>query len=173
LLKKISVSPHKNVILGRKTKDLWTVLHCAAQNDNKAFIEAVFAAGGGLDIDSRNVHGDTPLHIAAARGNKLVVETLLRKGANPKIKNKSGATVLDIAHECCRHIISKALQKRINFASASDLDEEELTQDEVLTQNEVLTQDEVPAQPARKRTRVVEEVDGSLAAGAGSSGLRK
>ena len=42
----------------------------------------------GCSLDVADVDGDTVLHLAARRGNNELLAALLRKGANPDIKNK-------------------------------------------------------------------------------------
>ncbi len=55
----------------------------------------------GLDVNSPEYNGYTPLMLAAMRGQASTVKMLLSLGANPAAKNKDGETALDlaIAHE--------------------------------------------------------------------------
>ena len=39
----------------------------------------------------------TPLHIACETGHIQITELLLRKGADPSVRNANGATALDLA----------------------------------------------------------------------------
>ncbi|XP_078085389.1 BRCA1-associated RING domain protein 1-like isoform X2 [Mustelus asterias] len=48
----------------------------------------------------RNHKGETPLHVAAIKGDITAVEQLLENGANPNIKDNAGWTPL---HEACNH----------------------------------------------------------------------
>jgi ankyrin repeat protein len=45
----------------------------------------------------KNVLGDTPLHVAAARGHLEVVKLLLSCGADPQLHNKDQQTPTDLA----------------------------------------------------------------------------
>jgi len=53
---------------------------------------------GVVDLDVQDAKGNTPLHIAAMRGNGLMAEVLCDAGANPDgIRNNNGCTSSDIA----------------------------------------------------------------------------
>jgi len=47
-----------------------------------------------VSVDQPDEYGDTGLHAAAAQGRDVVVKYLLKKGANPNVRNKSGSTPL-------------------------------------------------------------------------------
>lgn len=50
---------------------------------------------GWLDLDAQDCRGNTPLHIAAIRGNCLMAEVLCDAGANPDgIRNNDGECLL-------------------------------------------------------------------------------
>ncbi len=55
--------------------------------------------GQGLDLNSQDAWGRTPLHIASENNWDKVVDLLLRHGADPNIVNKSGQLPLDNARE--------------------------------------------------------------------------
>jgi len=59
---------------------------------NKMTESFLFLALAGME-------GQRPLHAAAANNNVAVVEVLLQRGADPRIKNKMGETPLDIAEK--------------------------------------------------------------------------
>jgi len=48
----------------------------------------------GADINAKDEYGWTPLHYAAIKGQKEVVELLIAKGADINSKNQSGETPL-------------------------------------------------------------------------------
>ena len=51
----------------------------------------------GADVNARNAHGWTPLHVAAAGGDPAVVALLLQHGANVHAQSHIGTTPLDNA----------------------------------------------------------------------------
>lgn len=51
----------------------------------------------GADVNARNAHGWTPLHVAAAGGDPTVVAVLLRHGADVHAQSHIGTTPLDNA----------------------------------------------------------------------------
>ncbi|XP_047231280.1 oxysterol-binding protein-related protein 1 isoform X2 [Girardinichthys multiradiatus] len=51
------------------------------------------------DINCTDLLGNTPLHCAAYRGQRLCAMKLLRNGANPNAENKNGQTVFDLASD--------------------------------------------------------------------------
>jgi len=51
----------------------------------------------GADVNARNAHGWTPLHVAAAGGDPTVVALLLRHGADVHVQSHIGTTPLDNA----------------------------------------------------------------------------
>lgn len=73
-----------------------TVLHAMverlAPNTSERILLAV--KSGNL-VDSRDLQGDSPLMVAVSTSNVDAVASLLRLGANPKAKNKSGISVVD------------------------------------------------------------------------------
>lgn len=51
----------------------------------------------GADVNARNAHGWTPLHVAVAGGDSTVVALLLRHGADVHARSHIGTTPLDHA----------------------------------------------------------------------------
>ena len=51
----------------------------------------------GLDVDGKDKHGNTPLHIAAASNHLAVVLQLLKLGANKDAKDGNGKTAYELA----------------------------------------------------------------------------
>jgi ankyrin repeat protein len=65
---------------------------------DEASVEAIkFLATLGMDVNTTNPNGETPLHAAAGRGSNLVVELLLGMGAQVNAKNSAGRTPHDVA----------------------------------------------------------------------------
>ena len=53
---------------------------------------ALYFMAHGAEINTQDSLGNTPLHEAAINGNKILVEKLLKKGANPFMCNTHGMT---------------------------------------------------------------------------------
>lgn len=49
----------------------------------------------GASINHKSAHGDTPLHLAAARGQKSIVTILIEAGANATCTDAQGYTAAD------------------------------------------------------------------------------
>lgn len=70
-----------------------TALHLALRDESPRVVEALLAQPG-LRIDAVNANDETPLMLAALRGNRAVVETLMARGARI---NRPGWTPLHYA----------------------------------------------------------------------------
>jgi uncharacterized protein len=80
----------------------WTALHSAAAKMETDSVEALLAAGAG--VNEADSDGDTPLHLLLKRlgkedGSRALdsVRFLLSKGASIELKNSTGQTAADIA----------------------------------------------------------------------------
>ena len=51
----------------------------------------------GAEVNARNAHGWTPLHVSAAGGDPVVVALLLKHGADVHARSHIGTTPLDNA----------------------------------------------------------------------------
>ncbi len=75
-----------------------TILHLAIEKNNIMLIEKLLNLG--LDINSKDNNGVTPLHLAVMKAkNMSVIEFLLKNGADKNIKTLFGETVYDLALE--------------------------------------------------------------------------
>ncbi|SEP61222.1 ankyrin repeat and protein kinase domain-containing protein 1 [Loktanella sp. DSM 29012] len=53
----------------------------------------------GADVNAVGDMSETPLHVAVSRGNTVVVEALLKSGANPAAKSEFGKSPKEMAFE--------------------------------------------------------------------------
>ena len=69
----------------------WTRLHHCAWNDSGAALmlnlEVVY-------VDAKDIDGNTPLHLAVAKGHIKIIWLLLLNRANPNVRNRNGWTPL-------------------------------------------------------------------------------
>lgn len=73
----------------------WPPLMHAVHKDQLGTAEALL--GHGADVNQGSPDGMTPLMMAAGYGNDAMVTLLLRHRADPHLKTKDGANVLDFA----------------------------------------------------------------------------
>ncbi|MGL9725188.1 MAG: ankyrin repeat domain-containing protein [Wolbachia sp.] len=71
-------------------------LSVAVSNDHKEIVELLLSVEG-VNVNISNHFGNTPLHIAAIKGNEKMAKLLLEKRANANVKNHSGDTPLHAA----------------------------------------------------------------------------
>lgn len=66
----------------------------------------------GLDVNSKDIHNETPLHWASEVASYNVVKKLLELGADPRIKNKDGKTAYQLSasnpNKTVKILLSKA-----------------------------------------------------------------
>jgi ankyrin repeat protein len=72
-----------------------TVLHTVCSWGDERAARAVIEAG--VDIDAQGDNGASPLFNAVISESEDVLKLLLKKGANPNLRNKNGITVLEYA----------------------------------------------------------------------------
>lgn len=65
-----------------------------AANPALEAVQLALELGG--DVNATNADGDTPLHIAAAKGSNAAVQLLVNRGARLDAKNKLGQTPLSL-----------------------------------------------------------------------------
>jgi ankyrin repeat protein len=73
----------------------WTPLLHAVHKNQLGSVSALI--DGGADVNRHSSEGTTPLIMAAGYGNTPMVELLMRRGADPRITDRHGATALEAA----------------------------------------------------------------------------
>uniref|UniRef100_A0AAY4CQ07 Oxysterol-binding protein n=1 Tax=Denticeps clupeoides TaxID=299321 RepID=A0AAY4CQ07_9TELE len=69
----------------------------AARDGDSTVLSQLLSRRRPPDIHCRDLMGNTPLHCAASRRQKLCVFKLLRSGASPYLRNKNDQSVFDLA----------------------------------------------------------------------------
>ena len=85
-----------------------TTLHIACERGHASIVKIV---GKNASLIATTKDGDTPLHIAAAGGNKECVETLLQLDAPLMLRNAAGKTVRDVAQYDMKPLLDKYFAK--------------------------------------------------------------
>jgi len=82
-------------------------LHFAAQALSEEVTSYLLAHGAAVDTEDR--HGDTPLFRAtfAYCGDGAVIRALRSAGGDPKKKNKSGVSALELARTIANYDVAK------------------------------------------------------------------
>lgn len=80
-------------------------VHMAALNDQSCVLEAMWTPppkdnpdykGSDSNMRTRDINGDTPLHLAGARGHREVFKKLCELGAPAEAENNEGESALDL-----------------------------------------------------------------------------
>jgi ankyrin repeat protein len=127
--------------LSQTTEDGWTALHAVVANAHTGWrgVEAQALdrirdlLDAGIDVNARDIHGRTALHLAALQGyfnfkNNLpavfpdVVDILLASGADANIKDNEGHTALFYAHKMAYDKIVLSLEKNETDKENADIE---------------------------------------------------
>jgi len=96
--------------LGVQDEEGDTLLHWAVREEKNNILSFLLTKATSL-LDTQNEDGETPLHLAAVFGAEQTVETLLKNGATPDIKDANGLTpaehALENSHYKIAHMLSK------------------------------------------------------------------
>jgi ankyrin repeat protein len=100
----------KGVNVNEHDKIGFTALHYAAQN---YLLEiATILLEGNAEVDSKDIHGNTPLFKAVfnSKGNGEMIKILLRFGANKDIKNNYGISPFELSKTIANYQITQFFQ---------------------------------------------------------------
>ncbi|XP_053186704.1 oxysterol-binding protein-related protein 1-like [Scomber japonicus] len=87
----------------------------AAREGEISTLSKLLSGKEALNIDCRDLVGNTPLHCAAYRGQKKCIIKLLKSGADPSIKNNNGQTALDLVRtDELKQILAAYQNKDVN-----------------------------------------------------------
>ena len=87
----------------------WTPLHYAASGPEPTVVGFLLDAGS--EVDAVSPQGSTALMLAARYGDERCVDVLLRRGADPQMKNAHGAVAADYARAAGRDRLASRLDK--------------------------------------------------------------
>ena len=79
-----------------KGADAWMPLHFAVMMRKTAMVSLLVSRGA--NVKAKTIEGDTPLHMAVARGKEMkIADLLIKNGADTEARNNNGATPLHLA----------------------------------------------------------------------------
>ena len=91
-------------------KDMLSKVIIATKSSNYDVLEAAFEEG--LNINSKDEHGNTLLLLACQQGNKKMAKFLLRRGATLNIQNNTGNTCLHYLYEYSHQTLAEYLIRK-------------------------------------------------------------
>ncbi|HYE70456.1 MAG TPA: ankyrin repeat domain-containing protein [Aquabacterium sp.] len=91
----------------RIEREGWTPLHYAATGPEPATVAWLLERGA--RVDPRSPNGTTPLMMAARYGSEESVDLLLRRGADPKLRNQLNLSAADFARVAGRESLAQRL----------------------------------------------------------------
>ncbi|CAM9318176.1 unnamed protein product, partial [Phaeothamnion confervicola] len=116
-------------LLESRDKDGWTAMALAAASRTTSAIGCItLLLGAGADHSGADVHGQTPLHHAAATGNREVWTRLVAAGARIDVTDDGGATPVDRAISCGHNGMRTNYQGGINKGFGSSTGSPPVTQ---------------------------------------------
>ena len=95
----------------------WVVINADPQMGSTDHVDEsiVALAKGGADVNCTDFNFATPLHLAAQKGNKVIVDTLIRLGADSELTDITGRNSIAIAKgDEVRELIQKLHQMKQN-----------------------------------------------------------
>lgn len=89
----------------------WTALHHCAAGGCISTAEILLLNHSMRLMEAADQEGNTALHVAAKYGHEGIVELILSRGGDIKVRNKKRLTCLDVAIECGKEKVAEALIK--------------------------------------------------------------
>lgn len=84
-------------------------IHAAVAGKNAEVIDLILSSNP--DVNAKQQQGWTAIHSAAMHGDLALLEKLLARGADPRVKNDDGKTPLDLATEKVQETIIQKLKR--------------------------------------------------------------
>jgi ankyrin repeat protein len=88
----------KGSIVNARSKYGYTPLHMAANYIANPQVAEILIAKG-ANVNARDEDGNSPLHFAIIRNSELLVELLLKNGADVLMKNENQKTAMELGNE--------------------------------------------------------------------------
>lgn len=103
-----------------------TALHYSSAKGNIEIVNHLLSQND-IDPNPQDIHGSTPLDLAVANGHIDVVKSLLKKGADPNIKDQNGKTALHIAAVSLgkNEIMAEIMKELLNAGADINIRDEE------------------------------------------------
>lgn len=108
-----------------------TALHLCCKYGSWEVLDSLLDQEGGIEIDPRNVDGETPLHLTVRYCDEepehglFIARNLIEVGADPRIKNEHNQLPLDLLHGEGKDDLIDLLQGAALAADSNDIGEEE------------------------------------------------
>ncbi|KAL7096932.1 hypothetical protein ACP275_10G111400 [Erythranthe tilingii] len=130
-LKKL-FSQNPSLLNERSISGLQTALHIAAASNRVEVIQYFleWKGPGKVELEAKNIYGETPLHLAAKNGCNEAIMMLLDYGANVEAKTNQSMTALHLAVDYARRSGDNSTVKTLSQYNAdfSAIDDEDMIQ---------------------------------------------
>ncbi|XP_068741050.1 uncharacterized protein [Montipora capricornis] len=111
--------PSYERFLATSTYTPYPRLHVSVETGDTHEIETLLSSG--VDIDSRNMDGRTPLMLAAESGREKIFRLLIERGSDPTLKDSRGRSVLHwAARSGSNEIIQELLSRGLDIDSSDN-----------------------------------------------------
>lgn len=96
-----------------------TALYWAAHGGHTEAVE-ILISNSFVDLNVRNKLGDSALHAAAWKGHADIIQMLLRRGADPDIRNNENKLALDLSSDAACAALLKPKPRGGSLSSSND-----------------------------------------------------